>query len=502
MPNYRFPITPTKDDIWVIRWHGDCRGLPGSDSRQVKVFLSRLNPLFLGKATMENEACFDAESLITPHEAWIPIGALPALGIGTALQNEEPLEEDLPARSMVFTIDQPEKGYLFPVKGGVAGRLTGSGSDCYSLPASADESVCCVYTLPGNFKWRLIIPSIEIARYYYFRTRNLTNKIIAGTVKYPSCRYINDANDLYDMAGTGFLPGANGTSAQHLFVKMRSGAKITDDPQFNDVIVAARIHFEKAFKREVWRLIDGLRLSHINTPHLPQMLTTKLPLSQPTKLRVLCKKFRDGDYTKILVLRILGCSAEILDGLPMDYSVDNQTGIPSETPEKLPSAFEGAKPAQFVSDPSEKSEGKKRAPLVTSDDSEPGWVFPSDMICKGEGFVLGSNQRPVLRPRKDAVTASKGSGPILPMPECVSVNEGEQSGTNAAQANIRVSSGEDAEKRKPRISADFTGFKEVLGLLSSKGFSIRWIFGKEQTGLDPAPCGVASYLPVSGDTEN
>lgn len=500
MPSHLFPITPTPDDSWVIRWIGDICPIPGSDGHEVRVLLSRLDPNFRGKPSIENEACFAEGSRLKPEEAWVPVGAFAALRIGTVWKDHE-LVTELPAEVRTVTFNPKAKGvYLYKVRGGPEGTLTGAGPGGYSLPASVDETYCYVVSLPGKGKQRLIIPCAELARFYFFRTRNLANKIIAGTVKYPSARYIHDPNDLYDVKETRLIPGDDGTPDRKVFVQMRSGSKITGDPQWNDPIVAARIHFEEAFRQEAWRVISNLRLRHVNDPGRPRVLKTRLPLAKPTTLTVQYKEFKDGGFTKILVLRILGCSAEILNGLPLEYSADNYGGNPAENRDELPPAFEGAKHPHFERDKPTGSDQKRQSAVLTSEDSEPNWVFPYDMTHRDAGFRIPPDRKPMLRPRKEAMTASHSSGPTLPMPSTVSANEGHKAGTGAAQTNVRATGAPEPADRKPPIPASLKTFRELLELLQARGFRTRWVVGQE-AGLDPAPCGEANFLPETLDPD-
>ncbi|MCU7846469.1 MAG: hypothetical protein KZQ89_00430 [Candidatus Thiodiazotropha sp. (ex Lucinoma kastoroae)] len=167
-------LTPD-DRVWRVNWLGEV-AYPGHIHRYTQPCLKVILSALLcdhddSKALLNPECSNNWET----HEAWVPISSLPLLSIGSLWQN------GIELASPQYQIKRFERLQINAetttlIKAGLS--LDGS----FLLPLShhpwhrgATQSYCIMITLPDNI--RLIIPCMELIRFYFGSSGNLVQRL-------------------------------------------------------------------------------------------------------------------------------------------------------------------------------------------------------------------------------------------------------------------------------------------------------------------------------------
>lgn len=170
-------LTPD-DRIWRLDWFGEC-AYPGSVRRyaqpSIKVVLSALRIAPVDRATLLLPDCTDHQH---PHEAWVPVAALPMLAIGDLWQSGRRMDSPVYQLEAFQNLCVDDTSACF-VKAGLAvdGR--------FLLPLSRHpwhrfhtQSYCVSVALSDGR--RLLVPCTELIRFYFGSSGNLLQRLFTG----------------------------------------------------------------------------------------------------------------------------------------------------------------------------------------------------------------------------------------------------------------------------------------------------------------------------------
>lgn len=167
-------ITPD-ERVWRINWLGEV-AYPGHIHRYTQPCLKViLSPLFCDHADSKALMNPDCTNNWETHDTWVPVSTLPLLSIGSLWQNgNELLTPQYQIKRFERLQINAETTTL--IKAGLS--LDGS----FLLPLShhpwhrgATQSYCIMVTLPDNI--RLIIPCMELIRFYFGSSGNLVQRL-------------------------------------------------------------------------------------------------------------------------------------------------------------------------------------------------------------------------------------------------------------------------------------------------------------------------------------
>lgn len=175
-----FPQLTPDDRIWRLDWFGEC-AYPGSVRRyaqpSIKVVLSSLR-----SDQTDHSALYSPDSTEHqhPHEAWVPVAALPMLAIGDLWQNGNRISSpDYRVESFrALRIDAESASF---VKAGLAvdGRFLLPLS-CHPWHRLHTRSYCVSVVL-GDDR-RLLVPCVELIRFYFGSSGNLLLRLFTTSL--------------------------------------------------------------------------------------------------------------------------------------------------------------------------------------------------------------------------------------------------------------------------------------------------------------------------------
>ncbi|MEW8458380.1 MAG: hypothetical protein AB2710_19995 [Candidatus Thiodiazotropha sp.] len=167
-------LTPD-DRVWRINWFGEV-AYPGHIHRHTQPCLKViLSPLNFDHGDSKSLMSPDCSNNWETHEAWTPISSLPLISIGSLWQNGKELDKpQYQIKRFERLLIKDETATL--IKAGLS--LEGN----FLLPLNhhpwhkgATQSYCIMVVLPDST--RLIIPCLELIRFYFGSSGNLVQRL-------------------------------------------------------------------------------------------------------------------------------------------------------------------------------------------------------------------------------------------------------------------------------------------------------------------------------------
>lgn len=275
-----FKDTSRPGSTWRLNWFGGIERDPEvATEYKLQIVLTKVKEGAKGAWHTE-----DAVEQDTLRMVPIGVGQLPLLRMGS-LWRDGKLEMLRSGVEQVFDLDIPSglpNYYIATDKVGLAGlvpfrahRLMGYGKNtkCIVLPHNGDQA-------------GIIIPAVELIRFYYANSTRLSKAIFDGD-------FVHSPSSIYDPEYTG-LDGK-------LAVVCRR-QDVSDD----DCWTIARILNSQAAFDGARRVSDSMMRDFANTQHAnPE---SAFPFSGKTRIKALCKKVGYAP-TRWLVLSLVSCSA-------------------------------------------------------------------------------------------------------------------------------------------------------------------------------------------------
>lgn len=355
MPNPHVVIEEFKDvsrpgSTWRLNWFGGVERNPNvATEYKLQVVLTKVKDGAKGAWHTERSVEQDILRMVP-----IGIGQLPLLRMGS-LWRDGKLEMLRSGDAQVFDLDIPPglpNFYTATDKIGLSGLVPfrdhrlmsfGKNTKCLVLPHNGDPA-------------GIIIPAIELIRFYYANSTRLSKAIFNGD-------FVHAPSSIYDPEYTG-LDGK-------LAVVCRR-----QDVSDEDCWTIARILNSQTAFDGTRRVSDSMIRNFANTQHAnPESV---FPFSGKTKLKALCKKVGHAP-ARYLVLSLVSCSAPFpYDDLQVmadndGRQADPDTDIPDQA--KIP-----------INRPS-KAEGQELTPLLLQSAKEPDSnAQPKRLELSGDSF--------------------------------------------------------------------------------------------------------------------
>lgn len=328
MPNPQVVIEEFKDasrpgSTWRLNWFGGVERDPKvATEYKLQVVLTKVKDDARGAWHTERAVEQDILRMVP-----VGIGQLPLLRMGS-LWRDGKLETLRSGDAQVFDLDIPPglpNYYIATDKVGLSGlvpfrdhRLMGFGKNtkCLVLPHNGDPA-------------GIIIPAIELIRFYYANSTRLSKAIFDGD-------FVHAPSSIYD-------PDYTGLDGKLAVVCRRQD--VSDD----DCWTIARILNSQAAFDGARRVSDSMMREFANTQHAnPE---SAFPFSGKTRIKALCKKIGYAP-ARWLVLSFVSCSAPFpYDELQVMADNDGRranpnTDLPEQT--KIPISRSGNKDDQEV----------------------------------------------------------------------------------------------------------------------------------------------------------
>ncbi len=406
MPIQHFVIEEFKDpsrpgSTWRLNWFGGIeRDLDVATEYKLQVVLTKVKDD--AKGAWHTEGAVEQDIL---RMAPIGVGQLPLLRMGS-LWRDGKLEMLRSGVEQVFDLEIPPglpNCYIATDKVGLAGlvpfrdhRLMGYGKNtkCIVLPYNGDPA-------------GIIIPAIELIRFYYANSTRLSKAIFDGD-------FIHSPSSIYD-------PDYTGLDGKLAVVCRRQD--VSDD----DCWTIARILNSQAAFDGARRVSDSMMRDFANTRHAnPE---SAFPFSGKVRIKALCKKVGYAP-TRWLVLSLVSCSAPFpYEDLQVMADNDGRQANPdTDLPEqaKIP-----------INRPS-KDEGQELNPLQLQSVKEPdSKTLPKRLELSGDSFQALQGKE-IKKQDKELCNYKAGelTKTVSPDPNMSGTADGTHSGDGIGKAEL------------------------------------------------------------------
>ncbi|HEX8459714.1 MAG TPA: hypothetical protein VF656_20635 [Pyrinomonadaceae bacterium] len=466
-----------RNRIWRIEWFGEVDLNPQVPSEQtIEVVLVPLKEAEIDPQTINKKSSYEYRERCVVR---VGVGLLPCLHIGTLWRNghqlQTPSYTDLSFNNLLIT---PETSRITDAHRNpdlIITKYHPTVSNCVKakyLIIDLDKDQHSV-----NQQSKLIIPCVEIARFYYTNSTQLTKAIIGGGLD-------THANDVYDPRKTR-LPGDDGIG----FVQLRQNIKDADKE------VVARFAFDPIANRNARNINASIIRNAFNEGCA--VLEARPPFERTSDLKVQGKWIRSADEIwHFLVYQIVSCTAPF-PFEQLDWARDNDGTSVGERDLSLPVAYPGRikKPVR----PPERKEGDQEITNV----EEPSLDYAVTDI------ELDSDRFPDLRDKKAGKkfrnTENQTRADIFRPsgPEDInkfSTGDGGHEGKKIAPFSVtqheqEQSQDNDKEGRRTRLPAGLDNFKDILHELEKLGdvTTALVLLDSESDDADIKSC---TYFPV------
>lgn len=356
------------DDYWRIDWLGDL-SYPDRIRRHsqpsIEILLSKLK----GRpqdVDLNHRECSDCRN---QRVVILPIGLLPILRVGDIWRRDRYVVS--PAYiTKFFSNIQIDDEHCYPIIAGGCESNANQSSKQFFLSTAYHpyhskhtRSKCVVISIPDQ-KNKIVIPQLELARFYFGSSVALISKLFS---------YGMAMDEIYNSEESEALR-SDGSS----FIQLRTKMK--------DVSVAdiARIAFDKHAKKAA-ALISNSIAKCAKDQH-PIYAETNFPFSGNTSLAMTGKWLPFGDDSKVFICyRIIRCTAPF-PFESLDFFRDNAGNKDGTHDPSRPLAFEGGSSSQIPgSDNEDANEVTDEEPFSFLDDTEiviPGELPFPDLTIK------------------------------------------------------------------------------------------------------------------------
>lgn len=440
-----------RNRIWRIDWFGEVDLNPQVPSEQtIEVVLVPLKEAEIDPQTINKKLAYDYRERRVVR---VGVGLLPCLHIGTLWHNGHQL------KTPSYTPRAFEELLVTPH----TSRITDGHRNPDLITAEFHPAVSNCATAKYlvidldlerhsvNKQSKLIIPCVEVARFYYTNSTQLTKAIIGGGLD-------THANEVYDPRKTR-PPGDDGIG----FVQLRQTIKDADKE------IVARCAFDKIANRNARNINASIIRNAFNEDRA--VLEARPPFERTTDLKVQGKWILSAaDIWHFLVYQVVSCTAPF-PFEQLDWARDNDGTPVGERDLSRPVAYPGAvkRPVR----PTERKEGDRQitnAEEPSLDYEVTDLELDSDRFPDlrnkkaGEKFRNTENHTRAgnFRPSEpeDISTFSTGSGG----------HEGNKVGPlNVMQHEQEQSHESPDESRGARLPAGFDNFNDVLHELEKLG---------------------------------
>jgi len=284
-PTYQIDGFPEDDDFWRIEWFGGVSYNPlVSSEHLIEVALARVPPN-AGNKIHPKYLSFRADR----KNAQIGIGYLPYLANGTIWHKLRPAMRELSIPEKSFQIDVNTQQFIL-TDTWVNGRRTIAKSKYpFGDNWSNVKDTMLVAIEFGGDPYGLLIPALELFRFYYATSTNLAKAACWGEIQ-----------DAYDSKKSCLL--SDGNFKVHLQQYVNK----------HDAWTLARFIHSPVMRHQMEQFHRQIQIAQINAGLIPvtpiKNLECGFPFSGKTMIRGLAINVNDGASPRWLVLRLTGCA--------------------------------------------------------------------------------------------------------------------------------------------------------------------------------------------------
>ncbi|MDO8932342.1 MAG: hypothetical protein Q7U97_08120 [Rhodocyclaceae bacterium] len=448
---------PDEGRIWRVVWFAGVAGNPRVDSEPVIEVLLVAVP----DGELDPLSEISMRSTVT-RQVRIGVGQLPYVSIGSIWHKKRPVANPLFAdRSIDKIIDT--SAIQFVSLGDLIYKHRVIPKSCYSfgtnLPYAASTQLAAI-EIDGD-PWAILIPVIELIRFYYASSTRLAQAFFWGeyakSINVEKCGPIKD--DLY---------------------RIHLRRWIYD----SDAWMLARFHASKFMQQQVLACYRGIQKHRVDSlminPGPFRELKCGFPFAGKTELKAVSLTLPGPSYDvdRILVLKLLRCSAPFPFGdLLCDRDNRNLRGK-NAGDVNLPQAW--IKRNDEEDEEEEKNKSKDEKGLLHSDGEPAKGVKPLVIDILEDRFADISGRKLIKEePDQQEYRSAEILGGTNPVLKGFGTGAGIWGKSNRKPADINTSRPEDANKpHVPSLPASLeTFFAAMTGLAKDPAFKVRYVVG-------------------------
>ena len=438
---------PQDDLYWRIDWFGDvAHGINTPTEPKISVMLSPLNIDALEKNELWYINIIDH---LRQKVVYINVGYLPYIYIGAFFKNGrlsiEPRFQKYKIETQTLDLTNGETARLIPANFKIQDN---EGNADFIIPSKGHRlgmiglSTKLFAIDDNNTKYKYLIPSIEIGRYFYFNSTKLIRQLFWGGLKGNNTIYNPSKSYLAD-DGRGFLC-------------LREGI---DDA---DCWVVSQFAFNKnTFNRATQIHTSNVKNKLKNIPLNPEIIP---PIDGVFTLKMQGKWIKSTGEWRFLVFRILNSNYSFpTDNLHVDR--DNN-GINNGTHDKNRTIYDRNSHNKNF----KKSKQTESPELITTDEPNKDTSTVLSLLHDSRFESLKGKQYIKITPEEHTHRANpENPSHILSAVDTVATGDGMHNKTDIAPLNIQTNQDNDTQiqnKREKLPSADLDRFELVLMNLS------------------------------------
>lgn len=293
MKTFKLSSFPQDDRIWRVDWFGGVQFNPSNPSEpQIEVLVSPLKPGGIENPSANKFVDYKSQRLI-----YVGVGQLALIYVGTLWKKGQQvyeatapyskttlknLEINQDKMKIITTGYNENNHYIIPSNYYMIGHSSGLKSKCLCIENDNDQH-------------GIIIPMMEVIRFYYVQSSTLTKILFNGS-------FWQDSDAIYNIEKSAITDDGLG------IIRLRT--KIKD----NDAWLAARIAFSKVAKNNALKIYTSMIKNRMNLDPNIAIPETYPPFEGLTNLKVIGKKILSGSSEtdkkwRFLVFCINSCSA-------------------------------------------------------------------------------------------------------------------------------------------------------------------------------------------------
>ncbi|HEX8181164.1 MAG TPA: hypothetical protein VF525_16585 [Pyrinomonadaceae bacterium] len=466
-----------RNRIWRIEWFGQVDLNPQVPSEPtIEVVLVPTRDAEIDPQTIKQKSAYQHSARRITR---VGVGLLPCLHIGTLWRGGHQL--DTPSYTLGFfdeLLITPETSHITDARRAPSLITT----KYYPSATSRVRAKYLVIDLDQarhhvDEKSKLIIPCVEVARFYYMNSTPLTRSIVGGGLS-------TQANDVYAPNKTR-LPGTDGIG----FIQLRDIIKDADRR------IVARCAFDLIANRNARNIHTSIIRNAVNEGCA--VLEARPPFERTTDLTVQGKWIRSSDgIWHFLVYRIVSCTAPF-PFEQLNWARDNDGTPAGDHDPSRPVAYEGAIKTPVC--PTEREEGDR---LITNTE-EPSLDYEvTDIELDHERFPDLRNKNKGIKIRN--TENHTRAGDVRPNgPEAIDTfstgaghhNENIVAPVSVTQHERRQTEEPGADNQRARQPARFANFSAILSKLENlAGITTSLVFLDAADENSEVKC--CTYFPI------
>lgn len=468
---------PEDNEFWRIEWFdGIAYNSDVPSEHLIEIALAKI-PQYYGSRIQPQKLFFQTERAITQ----VGIGYLPYLALGSVWQNRKPAKCEILFPEKIFEIDVDTQKFISTSDWAFGGRIIAREKYPFYANWRAVADTKLVAVEYGGDSYGLLIPPLELFRFYYATSTNLAKAACWG-----------EFQNAYDPDDSGEM--SDGSYRIHLLEYMDK----------HDAWTLARYIHSPAMQYQMEQFHRKIQISQVNSGSLPfnpiKDLECGFPFGGKTTIRGLAIDVSNSMQPRWLVLRLTGCTKPLPFGDIV--AVKDEEYLDCQGGESDGNEAEGEAVRKIYSQVKEPKQGD-----VFKSDTEPSRKLKPLEVQMPEDRFDGLKGKKLIKP--PPVMIERGNATTIVLPEEQETIDGLGSGDgtwgNSSLRRVRLHNvpveEQQPQKRKETIPVDLENFMAAMRILRKKhGFEGAFI----GTGLQDVrgDGSIFATFPVSNPLTN